>query len=255
MPNQADLLIHEVALILIPAFFITAGVIVVSVFQIIRLRRVMARYKAFQFQEVEKERKRIANDLHDYVAGKLVVIRGNLLESLKKIDNPDVMRSVHKSLDDIGTFHDDLRYQVEYIYPKELMVNNLRGSFEKLAEEMSNAQTKVIADVEFTTELTRPQTHQLFRIAQETTSNIIAYSKPKNVFISLTDDEVKKYGELSIAYHYPDVVKTDRQANRLLRREGRGRFVINERLKILKATTTWYQEDGIFQDITRFPLK
>jgi signal transduction histidine kinase len=248
MQNQADFLLYEVVLVLLPSIVISLGILVVAVFKISRLQKKLNRYKKLQFHQVEKERKRIANDLHDFVAGKLTIFKQDLSESFQVINDPKVKSNLEECLSEISGFHDDLRFVVEYIYPRDLMKDNLEGSLAKLAEEMTTSKTKVILHYELTKQLDKTQMHQLYRITQEKLANIITYIGPKNVVISVAESDEGDCCELGISYPNVNDGFGKSQYKNLLAKGGRGQFVISERLDILKADSRWSQQDGYFQE-------
>ncbi len=252
MKEELGYLSDEQVIVIIPTMIIIMVVVLFFKILLFQRRIELTHQRKREFLQLEKERKRIANDLHDYVANKLIKIQQDLDNSFQKIQDQNLLRSIHNSINDIGNFHDELRYVVEYIYPRELMKQNLKGSFEMLASEMSNGDTKVLCDIDFPLQLTDYQNHQLFRITQEKLSNIIRHIKPRTVAISLYQ-ESDKYGVLAISYEFVGDLN-QKSANRLLGKGGRGTYVIKERMKVLKATNSWIHEGGLFQELTRFQI-
>jgi signal transduction histidine kinase len=252
MRNQADILLYEIVLIMVPSVVISLGILAVAIFKIMRLRTKLNRYKKMQFYEVEKERKRIANDLHDFVAGKLTVFKQDLSTIFQEVKDVKLRASLEDTLSEVSYFHDDLRFVVEYIYPRDLMLDDLKGSLIKLAEEMSTSKSKVILQYDLSKGLTNAQMHQLYRIIQEKLANIITYIVPKNIVISVAESDDGKSCELGISYANQGEGLGKKHFKSLLARGGRGQFVISERLNILDATSNWSQQDGYFQETIEF---
>lgn len=254
MQNQADLLIFEIVLIILPTISIALAILFLAIFKIKRLNNKLNRFKNLQFFQIEKERKRIANDLHDFVAGKLTSLKQDLSNNFDEIEDDLIKEKLLFSLRDISNFHDDLRYVVEYIYPKDLMLGDLESGLRKLTEEMSNTQTKVILEYEFDYELSKSQKHQLYRITQEKLANIITYIFPKNIVVSLFDNDNGKCCVLGISYTNSSRGQTKKEWNSLLQKGGRGEFVINERLKVIGAKSDWKLTEDYFQELISFEI-
>ena len=77
MPNSGDSLLINLFLILIPAFGFLLVSFLISRYLILRYTRALSRLYKMNFNSLESERKRIANDMHD--------IMGNC-KSSKKLD-------------------------------------------------------------------------------------------------------------------------------------------------------------------------
>lgn len=253
--NQGDLLLQEIFFILAPAILIFVAIFGMTYLRLMKFRRVFLRYRRLQFQEVENERKRIANDLHDFVAGKLVKIKTELQLCLNADKNNPSAPVIERSLQELGMFHNELRSVVEYIYPKELLLNNLKQSLDNLASEMSTAETKVLMDIELESHIAQMQLHQLYRVIQELLSNIIAYAKPQTVIVSLYDEPEKNVGFVSIAYAKPRSGIEESLVGVKSHRQGRGKFVVEERLKLISAKLRSELVDGYIKEVIQFPIK
>jgi len=254
MNENLGFLSNEQTLIILPTIILIFIIVLLFKTTFEYYKYIIKIHRKREFNKIELERKRIANDLHDYVANKLISIRIKLEDSLNTLQEPLIMKSVEKIISDIGLFHEDLRFIVEYIYPKELMINDLSGSFFRLGEELSSSNTNVLVDFNLNTELNSNQSHQLFRIAQEKLTNIIKYQNPNLISVSLYSDEIQKEIVLIISYKIEGLVNS-RKAKRLLVAGGRGLFIIKERMKLIGAKSKWAYLDGVFQDITYFTIE
>jgi signal transduction histidine kinase len=253
MLNSGDQLLVEIFYLLLPGIILFVTVLLVSFFYVRRFNRIMRRYKIQKLAEVENERKRIANDLHDFVGSKLLKIKSELHDSLNKSNEPVYYNNVAEGIADLNKFHDDLRYLVEYIYPKELMSGNLKQGLMQLAEEMSNATTVILMDIEMEHQLPKDKMHQLYRLLQEKIANILVHEQPPKIFIGLFENEEDQYVLLSISYsasqtRKPIIHKSNRK------RGGRGIPIIHERLKVLNARYHAVHTDGIFKETILFPI-
>ena len=253
MSNSGDLLLTEIFFLLLPALMLLAAMILISYFYLRRFNKTIRRYKIQKLEEVENERKRIANDLHDFVAGKLIMIKSELNESLETSDDPRVFKNISQGITDLNKFHNELRYLVEYIYPKELLSGNISQSLTQLADDMSNANTRILMDVELECQLPKAITHQLYRLLQEKIANILVHEQPPKIFIGLFENEEDQEVSLSISYNASQTGKPIiSQSNR--KRGGRGKPIIDERLKVLKARHHAVHTDGFFKETILFPI-
>lgn len=254
MLNSGDQVLINIFYLLLPGLIILITVILVSFFYFKRLKRIISRYRMQKMEEVETERKRIANDLHDHVGSKLIMIKSELHKGLQASQNPNGESIITQSISDLNKFHDELRHLVEYIYPKELMSGNIKEGFLRLASEMSSATSEIIMDIELENQLPRDKTHQLYRLIQEKIANIVVHEKPPKVFIGLFENTNANEVRLSISYENKNPEKSI--FKKIIKSgSGRGLFIIDERLKLLKARRKTQFNEGFFQEIIVFKIK
>jgi signal transduction histidine kinase len=253
MLNSGDQFLVNLFLLILPGAIFLLTVVLISYFYFRRFKRLIGRYRMQKMEEVENERKRIANDLHDFVGSKLLIIKSELHESLQASQNPKEHSTIAQGISDLNKFHDELRYLVEYIYPKELMTNNIEEGIRRLAEDMSNTHTKIMLDIEFENVLSQNSVHQLYRLLQEKISNIIAHQKPPNIFISLCDNKEDDEVMLSLSYKTNNIPIHSRgkSGKRMM---GRGLSIIQERLKVLRARVHEEYTDGFYKEFIVFPI-
>jgi signal transduction histidine kinase len=254
MLNSGDQVLINIFYLLLPGLIILITVILVSFFYFKRLKRLIWRYRMQKMEEVETERKRIANDLHDYVGGKLIMIKSELHKSMQASQNPNRESIITQSISDLNKFHDELRHLVEYIYPKELMSGNIKEGFLRLASEMSSSTTEIIMDIELENQLPKDKTHQLYRLIQEKIANIVVHEKPPKVFIGLFENTNANEVMLSISYENKNPEKSIFKKT-IKSGSGRGLFIIDERLKLLKARRKTQFNEGFFQETIIFKTK
>jgi signal transduction histidine kinase len=254
MLNSGDQVLINIFYLLLPGLIILITVILVSFFYFKRLKRLIWRYRMQKMEEVETERKRIANDLHDYVGGKLIMIKSELHKSMQASQNPNRESIITQCISDLNKFHDELRHLVEYIYPKELMSGNIKEGFLRLASEMSSSTTEIIMDIELENQLPKDKTHQLYRLIQEKIANIVVHEKPPKVFIGLFENTNANEVMLSISYENKNPEKSIFKKT-IKSGSGRGLFIIDERLKLLKARRKTQFNEGFFQETIIFKIK
>jgi signal transduction histidine kinase len=236
MQNPADSYFIEILFLIVPPLIIAIGLYIALFIYVRRYLRMFKRFKIQQLIQIENERKRIANDLHDYVAGKLLMLKSEISEIIHQVEDVTVVKKLHTTLEDVNDFHEGIRSVVEYIYPRELLSNDVMGSFKTLAMEMTNAETKVIFESELTLELQNWQLHQLFRLTQEKIANIISHVRPKNLVISIHNGERDNECELTFSYYLENEIEENSIIIKNKKHKGgRGMYVINDRLKVLNA--------------------
>ena len=147
----------------------------------------------------EKERKRIAQDLHDDISSKLNVINLNsnfLLdgeltpEEYVKV-NKNILKVTDKALESARKIAHDL-------LPPILEKFGLVPAIEELADSYNTSKkVDLQADVEYPKErLNKTQELHVFRVIQELINNSIRHGKAKEINISLLENN----GDLSLTY-------------------------------------------------------
>ncbi len=254
MLNSGDILLTEIFYLLFPAFLITLTILGVAYLYLKRFNRILQRYKHQKIHESENERKRIANDLHDFVAIKLLNIKNQLQITLNSSQDESVKDSLKEGISALNQFHEELRFTVEFIYPRDFIIGKLDESFLRMGKEMSNSDTNIIMDVEFVNELSKDKAHQLYRYLQESLANIISHRKVEKIYIGIFEDEEENHVELSISYpkSHPQEIKSTKN---LLKYPGRGTTILSERLKILKAKEIIKESNDSYKLTLLFPIK
>ncbi|SIT15956.1 Histidine kinase-, DNA gyrase B-, and HSP90-like ATPase [Zobellia uliginosa] len=133
----------------------------------------------------EKERKRIAQDLHDSLGqaiSSMMIIASNL-----NTENVEEEKKLQKLLSLIDRTYEELRNISHNIMPNTLITLGLIPAIRELIDEMSVAQNLKITFSDFGNfeELEDNQAIALYRIIQEALSNIIKHAQATKVVISL----------------------------------------------------------------------
>lgn len=256
MKSQEDIYLIEIFSLILPPLIIAIGLYIALFIYVRRYLRMFKRFKIQQLIQIENERKRIANDLHDYVAGKLLMLKSEISEIIHQVEDVTVVKKLHTTLEDVNDFHEGIRSVVEYIYPRELLSNDVMGSFTTLAMEMTNSETKVIFESDLTFELQNWQLHQLFRLTQEKIANIISHIRPKNLVISIHNGEKDNECELTFSYYLENEIEGNTQGSKTKKyKGGRGMFVIDDRLKVLNAKYKFTHIDRLNHESIIFGIK
>lgn len=239
MRISEDYFLINLAAIIIPAFLLLISTIVVSYFMLRRYSTAIKRLYQMNFNGVENERKRIANDIHDHIGFSLTQVRNTLHEATKLQTNQRALEELKNAQFLIGDLHFSLRSLVENIYPRELMVDNWKESFRGLAKAMSVGQIHIELEIEFDIELSQQQLHQMFRLSQEVLSNIINHGHAKWIAFQIYHDH--KSVNLNFIYRKSE---NNKITGNSFFQSGRGSFIIEERMRLLDAKLRKHSEDG-----------
>ena len=138
--------------------------------------------------KTEEERKRIASDLHDSVSHELLSLK-NLFEEKNEITNTK-----------IDSIINDIRIISRNLHPIMFDKIGLQSSIEQMVERTQSVNNFMVsADIDYKNSLSTSNELQVYRIIQESLSNIIKYSdaiaakitiidKPETLFIEIKDN-------------------------------------------------------------------
>ncbi len=182
----------------------------------------------------EKERKRIAQDLHDDISSKLTVINLNsnfLLdgelspEEYTKV-NKNILKVTNKALASARKIAHDLM-------PPILEKFGLQSAIEELVDEYNTSKKVAIeSDIAYPeNHLTKTQELHVFRVVQELMSNSIRHGKAKEINISFQ----KKSDDLTIEYKDNGVGFSEEIINQ---KKGLGMKNIESRIELLNGELT-----------------
>ncbi len=233
--TSGDIFLFRLTVILLPAFCILIFSFAMSWTIIKRYQKALTRLYQMNFQGVEFERKRIANDLHDYIGYTVASMKSSLSEIVEHSStNGDAKIPVEKSLNLLTDFHTEIRHLIEGVYPRDLMDNNWRSSFQRLADGLSFGGKQVELFIEVSAELKLEQLHHLYRLTQELLANIFLHA-------DVTIITVQMYEEGDLLY-ITFTHKGKRKKSFESLRPGRGSYVVTERLRILKGSMSVIQD-------------
>ncbi len=142
------------------------------------------KYEAIQaaLQGEEQERQRIAQDLHDSIGGMLANIRMAISKD-EKPNLSDVLQKLDKSIS-------EMRRISRNLMPETLKNLGLEIALKELCESMSQDQLYIQFEA-FGLSNTIPFKTQLalYRISQESISNIIKYAQANNVIVQISQHQ------------------------------------------------------------------
>lgn len=142
---------------------------------------------------IQKEKQRIAQELHDGVLGRLFGARLNL-DSLNKKDDPKAVESRNHYISELKTIEQDIReISHELNREKYALINNFVTIITNLFEEQKTiSEAKLNASIDASinwSKIDNTVKINLYRIIQESFQNINKYAKAKNILVSLKKDK------------------------------------------------------------------
>jgi signal transduction histidine kinase len=248
MLDSADTILLSLFNVLVPALIILAGTGVYSYIIIRRHSKIIKRLYQMNFNSLETERKRIANDIHDILGNKMIQIN-KAISNAEQHSDGKAQSEIRSIKSHFSLFHSEVQRSVESLYPRDLIDGELESSLRKLASELST--DKLLITVDFHTDNLPSIDHRLhvFRLVQEKLSNIFKHSGCNKVHIDVADEDGKYFVALIYKGNYPTL---GWKKNWLRKTNGRGLHIIRDRLNILKATNNISQCDGNIIDEISF---
>ncbi|WP_295333659.1 sensor histidine kinase [Flavobacterium sp.] len=144
-----------------------------------------------------KEKKRLAQDLHDGVLGRMFGLRLNL-DSLNSSTDDEAVQKRFELLNELKTIEQDIReISHDLNREKQVLINNFVSIVHNLLEEQKNAFP---AEVNYTIDnnvnwdkIGNAIKINLYRILQEGLQNINKYANAKNIYVEIKGDEENVY--------------------------------------------------------------
>ncbi len=199
--QQMQLKQRSFLLFIVIGLFVASGIIVYLVYNWRKLKAQSARQVEINrqqseiarevFNAEENERKRIAADLHDGV--------GQLLSAaLLNLNNYFTTRSINKQTDVqagqiaslMAESYDELRSISHQMMPNALLKTGLAAAVEELALKTSNDVLAVNLEITGFDERINPEIESvIYRVIQESISNVIKHAKAKKMDVQILKDE------------------------------------------------------------------
>jgi signal transduction histidine kinase len=142
---------------------------------------------------IQKEKQRIAQELHDGVLGRLFGARLNL-DSLNKKDDPKAVERRNHYISELKTIEQDIReISHELNREKYALINNFVTIITNLFEEQKTiSEAKLTATIDSSinwSKIDNTVKINLYRIIQESFQNINKYAKATTILVSLEKDK------------------------------------------------------------------
>ncbi len=181
----------------------------------------------------EKERIRIAKDLHDSLGGLLTTVKAHF-NALKPKDlkpkSNEIYSKTNKLIDDASV---EIRRISHNMVPKALTISGLKGAMEDLVENLeAHGIQSNLEMVNIEEEIPQSKALVIYRTIQEISNNIIKHAEAKNVLVQL----IKNQGQLSI------FIEDDGKGfvvNEALEKGGMGLQNIESRVQFLRGKIDW----------------
>jgi len=137
----------------------------------------------------EKERTRIAKDIHDSLGQMLAAVKMNLNSIGSDKNNEEQFKKTTRLLDDTIT---EMRSISHAMMPESLVKNGLAQALMDISNHVETNQTKVNINVDNWKGWTSTGEYVLYRVVQELLNNTLKHAEAKNVNIELNqfDDEI-----------------------------------------------------------------
>ncbi|TYQ15305.1 UNVERIFIED_CONTAM: histidine kinase [Acetivibrio alkalicellulosi] len=208
-------------------------------------------------QMSEKERKRLASDLHDELLQDIIKMKrsvANLLnnESFYKDDNIKALKSLEDEFDSVIAL---IRETCNDLLPSFLLEKGVVRAIERLIEK---AQLKHNININFESINIRTKIESLeyeevltvYRVVQELINNAVAHSKATDVDIMLRQDK-----DMFSIYYNDNGVGMEFEAEVDLSKH-LGFYGIKERIKLLNGRVACYSKAGKGLEVScQFPIK
>ncbi|TRX58706.1 sensor histidine kinase [Fulvivirga sp. M361] len=188
----------------------------------------------------EKERKRLASELHDGVGAMLSATKLSLNFLKKSKLNNDALESVSEAKDMIDDAIDTVRRISKDLLPASLEKFGLSEALREFCDKVSSTQVNVIFnDYGIKPLLERKDELPVYRVVQEIVNNALKHAQAKNINIIIRSEG---YFDLTIdddgkGFNI-EAVKSDIN-------KGVGLYNIENRVKMLKGTMDVKSEAGI----------
>ena len=231
MLSSGDSLLIKLLFLLGPALAILAVTGVYSWFLINRYTKAISRLYEMNFNSLETERKRIANDIHDILGNKMIQINSALSNAEKEADEK-TLREIRSIRSHFSLFNSDIGRSIEFLYPRDLIIGEWESSLRRLITSVSSENLQVSINFHTDFNPSAEQCLHLYRLVQEKLSNISKHANCDKVHIDVAEENTKYYIALIYKGQYPAL---GWKKNWLRKANGRGLHVIQDRLNILKA--------------------
>lgn len=205
-------------------------------------------------QAEQKERSNIAMDLHDDMGGLMTILKLNLLNAQKRIDEPENLRVLFTdSIDLVEQASSTMRQISNRISPPILsklgLIHALKELFNAIesTEKIRIHSTFLSIDERF-----KPEAEiNIYRIITETLNNVLKYANTESIYFNLEQDN--NFVVVYIRY-YGEGLNNDLVDKLLRLNKGTGLKSIQNRITNLNATIDYsHQKIGISEICAKIP--
>lgn len=246
---SADFLQLPVFYLLFPTVLLVVGVWIALALFWKRHLRLMKRHRTAEWIRMDRERKRIADDLHDFVGAKMVQFKQDL-EQLAMASNAVAWHEqLHQTRDEVDVFHEELRGVVETIAPKWLDFASWNHQMEHLVGEFGLPNGTIHWENESEVVLSKEVRYHLHWCLRELMANAIQHSRPRGLTIWMAEE---RSNWLTLRLIYQPTVPAHSRG--VVKRLGRGQFSLQERVKQFRGKLHFQWVEGHRNDVIEIPL-
>ncbi len=138
----------------------------------------------------ERERRRIASDLHDGVGQILSAALMNLNGHIEHNENTENNSRLEKCLALVNESYDEMRTISHQMMPNALIKSGLTAAIREFLNKIDENQVKITLDISgFKNKLDDQLETVLYRVIQESVNNVIKHAKASKLSIQLHKDE------------------------------------------------------------------
>jgi signal transduction histidine kinase len=213
-----------VLLFSIPILF---GFIIGGIFVYINYRRsvlIHKKQKNHFLVQVENEKIIISRELHDAIAPFTLPLK----EFIKK-RGVITIEDENTWLNEINKFEAYLTNINETIFPSELLDGDLKVALQIMTQKLNNENKKIVLHAQFSSNISKQFSIQIFRIVQESLINAIKYSGSNLFNLICTQNENDLI--CTVNFEIKENAPNENNFNLL----SRGRKIISQRLDLLSG--------------------
>lgn len=159
------------------AAFVAGGILMVIVQR--RKKALLAANVALETET--RERRILAQDLHDGIGGMLSLLRLKMEDYKRQIGQQGQQEEVLPMIDNI---HTELRRTAHHLMPEELLKNGLESALRDFAVSVPGAQFQAIGNIQ----LPKDKELVLYRCAYELVNNVLKHTNANRIDIQLMQD-------------------------------------------------------------------
>jgi signal transduction histidine kinase len=140
----------------------------------------------------EKERRRIAIELHDGLGGRLSAIGLKLMNNVPDKIPPQIEQPIKEFKNDLDDSLNELRSIARNLMPETLSKYGLKAALTDYCNSVQDDQTKIVFQYYSTAEILDDSTSlTIFRIIQELINNALKHSKATDILVQYMADDNK----------------------------------------------------------------
>ena len=183
----------------------------------------------------EKERSRIAGDLHDSLGGLLAAAKAHFNALPTSTENQELTTKTNRLLDDAAV---EVRRISHNMMPRALAVSGLNGALEDLVQNLEKQGLAcTLETISLETPIEPGATLMIYRMIQELTNNVVKHAEASQLLLQI----IRRENQLTIILEDNGKGFDLEQARR---KKGLGLTSIESRVQFLQGNINWDSEPG-----------